>query len=743
MDAKISAFNRLAEFARFAGSEGVGNDSVAKFDAASGKVSLNATDHVRGVFTSWTTKGRDVEANNRTRDAFKSALLGLFNKQTVEELPRSVLNVLKAGDFDDTGKPLSARRINAVMTMVRDTDDYRNTEPYAKLQRFGEACAAPVAEEAGPADIQKALDGYAEKICSVSGGDLRSVIDLIGAGFKMQGVVDLARACFTGIATRSAVGGDLLLNTRAAGGNEIVRTSVTGRTFAEALDLHVQRTKDLMQSVFDKENPSAHPADAKEVFDKIFAELDKAADRIKIRQFAIDNRHALGMDSVAANVNEAGRLVAVLRNAGLSTNDALGLLAGQVQAAADTPAGASMGDRVALLLLVRDLKAELGLTGEQAAKFETYVGTVTRELASTPFDFNKEKGVIQMQLGLAARLAMGGKAMPARVHVLGMEDFNGSAAECFLRLARGRENLALRLAVVLRTPSTANLALRTGKEALAELEQAPVLERAKLYRLIVGSEPQVDLGALTRRQFERQVEDDLVNAAKKLIRESRPDLTNSMALDFEAAKLWMARTGANGLMLRDEAMFQLQLHADQGVHVTFDDVQAAGAGYNVAQALNQGEKGLRDQFKMDLPRNRPVISFGGEKIDCGKELGRFDPDTQPELFKAKRDALELLILDRLGKFAATDAQKLVCGMLLTQAGQSLGSSLNTGDNLGDHASLVLNITKNDADGSLTVSMDKSGNEGEPALKYAYVVRPDGENELTELDFILPAKVAQA
>lgn len=94
-----------------------------------------------------------------------------------------------------------------------------------------------------------------------------------------------------------------------------------------------------MKSVFDAANPSAHPDDAKEVFDKVFAELDKAADKIKIRQFAIDNRHAMGMDSVAANVNEAERLVALIKKGGLSTNDVLALLDAQIKACADTPRG--------------------------------------------------------------------------------------------------------------------------------------------------------------------------------------------------------------------------------------------------------------------------------------------------------------------------------------------------------------------------------------------------------------------
>ena len=739
MDVKISAFNRLAEFARFAGSEGVVNDSIAKFDAGSGKVSLNTTDNVRGVFT-WTASGRDVEANKRTRDAFKNALLGLFDKQSVEELPKSVLNVLKAGDFDNTGKPLSARRINAVMTAVRDTEDYRNTEPYAKLRRFDEACAAPVDAEARPEDIQKALDGFADKICSTSGGDLRSVIDLIGKGFKMQGVADMARACFMGIGSRAAAGGDLMLNTRAAGGNEFVRTSVKGRTFAEALDLHVLRTKDLMRNIFDAQNPSAHPDDANEALDKIFAELDKAADLVKIRQFAIDNRHALGMDSIAANVNEIERFVAGFKKDGLSTNDALALFSEQITA----NAAARPHDRLALKLMILDLRRELGLTGAQAERFDGYVGVLERELASVPFELANMKGTLQMQLAMAVRLAMGGKSVPTRVKALGINEFNGSAADCFVKLARGRENLALRLAVALRSPSYANFVLRLGSSALAELERSPALDRAQLHRMVVGddADPEVDLDKLTLREFEDLIAHDLGKRAKSQIRASRPDLT-SQEVEFEWMKLWAARTGANGLMLRDDVMMQFLLHPEQGVRITLDDVQATGPGYDVVQAVKKGETGIRDQFNIDLPRNFPVIHFGDEKIDTGLVLSRFSKKADRDQYNANLDALEQLILDRIGKFAATNAQKMVCGMLLTQAGQAIGSSLNVGNNLGDHASIVFNVTKNDADGSLTVSMNKSGKKGEPVLKYAYVVQPDGENELTELDFTLPAKVAKA
>ena len=125
---QIGAYTCLRDFQKAAVDAKSGDAVIQTSGSGSQRqISVSSNDRIKGFFT-WTAPNRDVAANNRTRDAFKNALLTLFNCKSTDQLPQSVRDVLKAGDFDGKGRPLSARRITAVMTAVSETAAFKNAQ---------------------------------------------------------------------------------------------------------------------------------------------------------------------------------------------------------------------------------------------------------------------------------------------------------------------------------------------------------------------------------------------------------------------------------------------------------------------------------------------------------------------------------------------------------------------------------------------------------------------------------------
>ena len=58
------------------------------------------------------------DLNNEVRNLFKETVLKICGVGTLDELPKSVLDVMKAGDYDNKGHPLSVRRIRAVTQAI-------------------------------------------------------------------------------------------------------------------------------------------------------------------------------------------------------------------------------------------------------------------------------------------------------------------------------------------------------------------------------------------------------------------------------------------------------------------------------------------------------------------------------------------------------------------------------------------------------------------------------------------------
>ncbi|MBQ6103756.1 MAG: hypothetical protein IJL06_08805 [Kiritimatiellae bacterium] len=58
------------------------------------------------------------DLNNEVRELFKETVLKVCDAQTLDDLPKAVQDVMKKGDYDNGGHPLSLRRIRAVTSAI-------------------------------------------------------------------------------------------------------------------------------------------------------------------------------------------------------------------------------------------------------------------------------------------------------------------------------------------------------------------------------------------------------------------------------------------------------------------------------------------------------------------------------------------------------------------------------------------------------------------------------------------------
>ena len=71
------------------------------------------TDAPRGLFRPSSRNQDQKNLNNATRAIFKQAVIDIFGR-SINDVPKSVRTAMELGKFDNTGKPLTARRILAV-----------------------------------------------------------------------------------------------------------------------------------------------------------------------------------------------------------------------------------------------------------------------------------------------------------------------------------------------------------------------------------------------------------------------------------------------------------------------------------------------------------------------------------------------------------------------------------------------------------------------------------------------------
>ena len=134
--AQFRAFQALADDTK------LGQDALVSVDEAGrGKGLLNEAGERRKIvvkndgdeiksFTNpfFSRKQNQIDLNNEVRNLFKETVLKICGAKTLEDLPKAVLSVMKKGDYDNDGHPLSVRRIRAVTSAII-AEAGKETEP--------------------------------------------------------------------------------------------------------------------------------------------------------------------------------------------------------------------------------------------------------------------------------------------------------------------------------------------------------------------------------------------------------------------------------------------------------------------------------------------------------------------------------------------------------------------------------------------------------------------------------------
>ena len=79
----------------------------------------NDGDEIRSLANPFfSRKKTQRDLNNEVRNLFKETVLKVCGAQTMDDLPKAVQDVMKKGDYDNGGHPLSLRRIRAVTSAI-------------------------------------------------------------------------------------------------------------------------------------------------------------------------------------------------------------------------------------------------------------------------------------------------------------------------------------------------------------------------------------------------------------------------------------------------------------------------------------------------------------------------------------------------------------------------------------------------------------------------------------------------
>lgn len=123
MPAPIGYVNdaQFNEFVRFASQEDVSGQTTLESSQGSGVLSIKAKskkDFIGNIGRS----GESKAVNKNVRDLFMNSVLKMFGASKLEDLPDVVKAAMKPEDFKAQGKPLTARRVLAVQSAVRQNE---------------------------------------------------------------------------------------------------------------------------------------------------------------------------------------------------------------------------------------------------------------------------------------------------------------------------------------------------------------------------------------------------------------------------------------------------------------------------------------------------------------------------------------------------------------------------------------------------------------------------------------------
>lgn len=110
------------EFVRFASQEGVsGQTTLESAQGGTGVMSITAKSK-RDFIGNIGRSGESKTVNKNVRDLFMNSVLTMFGASKLEDLPDVVKAAMKPEDFKAHGKPLTARRVLAVQTAVKQNE---------------------------------------------------------------------------------------------------------------------------------------------------------------------------------------------------------------------------------------------------------------------------------------------------------------------------------------------------------------------------------------------------------------------------------------------------------------------------------------------------------------------------------------------------------------------------------------------------------------------------------------------
>lgn len=323
---QINAANRLNDFLQFAAADKTDN-TIVHFNTRSDSFSVATRDRIKG-FTTWWAPHRDIEANKDTRTAFKEALFKLFNAEKFEELPTAVRRVLKEGDFDDSGKPLSVRRIKAVMTAVAETPDFQKTEAFAKYSNFMKANTAvkpdPHVGAVTIAGLKSDMQDFLNTITTSArsnGGNLLNVVDLIVGENHSRNI----RHDIISFTTPLSLALGFPNGRIASPGVEpedCPHLNMAGDS-TPAIDQHLETCKANIRQHLKNDAPELDDNTRQEMLNHLFGELDKIADFVKVRLATLANLNITPGETTEEKVKNFERYVNYRTSKASPTNMAL------------------------------------------------------------------------------------------------------------------------------------------------------------------------------------------------------------------------------------------------------------------------------------------------------------------------------------------------------------------------------------------------------------------------------------
>ncbi len=120
-DNALAKLNTAFEYAQKAvQTERTGQDSVIRINGESFTCQVSHADAPKSGFGLLGFRGKDQQnLNNATRTLFKQTVLDALGLKDENELPKSVKDAMKLSDYHNKGRPLTARRIIAVVDAIR------------------------------------------------------------------------------------------------------------------------------------------------------------------------------------------------------------------------------------------------------------------------------------------------------------------------------------------------------------------------------------------------------------------------------------------------------------------------------------------------------------------------------------------------------------------------------------------------------------------------------------------------